>query len=307
MSTTTTLSNLVINYLTQSQYDAAAQAGTLNENQIYLTPAVELATVATSGSYLDLSNKPTIPTKVSDLTNDSGFISSYTETDPVFSASAAAGISSMDISNWNAKVSDDKTWNGIELDKRSISGYSGYIPYVQSTTSTTASLREMSDTPSSGRIAVYNNSSYLTSKTPSANDNSTKVATTAYVDAAIPDTSRFIPTTTNTTNINARDGFSLYQYNNTTTGGFRRLSLGNETDYKTQGGAYGIIRFFDGGQYYHGDLMPTLSLNGDQEWFLPAKSGTIALTSDIPQVYSSTNTGGYLTMATLPIYDGTVE
>lgn len=26
----------------------------------------------------------------------------------------------------------------------------------------------------------------------------------------------------------------------------------------------------------------------------------------IPQVYSSTNTGGYLTMATLPIYDGTV-
>lgn len=32
-----------------------------------------LATVATSGSYADLSNKPTIPTKVSDLTNDSGF------------------------------------------------------------------------------------------------------------------------------------------------------------------------------------------------------------------------------------------
>ncbi len=104
MATTTNLSNLVINYLTQAQYDAAAQAGTLNENQIYLTPAVELATVATSGSYLDLSNKPTIPTKVSDLTNDSGFISSYTETDPVFSVSAAAGITSTDISNWNNKM-----------------------------------------------------------------------------------------------------------------------------------------------------------------------------------------------------------
>lgn len=35
-----------------------------------------LATVATSGSYNDLSNKPTIPSKVSDLTNDSGFITS---------------------------------------------------------------------------------------------------------------------------------------------------------------------------------------------------------------------------------------
>ncbi|MDD2569275.1 MAG: hypothetical protein PHQ49_06480 [Clostridia bacterium] len=33
-----------------------------------------LATVATSGSYNDLSNKPTIPTKTSNLVNDSGFI-----------------------------------------------------------------------------------------------------------------------------------------------------------------------------------------------------------------------------------------
>lgn len=45
----------------------------------------------------------TIPTKVSDLTNDSGFITSYTETDPVFTASVAHGISSSDISNWNGK------------------------------------------------------------------------------------------------------------------------------------------------------------------------------------------------------------
>ena len=35
-----------------------------------------LSTVATSGSYNDLSNKPTIPSKTSDLTNDLGFISS---------------------------------------------------------------------------------------------------------------------------------------------------------------------------------------------------------------------------------------
>lgn len=35
-----------------------------------------LASVATSGSYNDLSNKPTIPTKTSELQNDSGFITS---------------------------------------------------------------------------------------------------------------------------------------------------------------------------------------------------------------------------------------
>jgi hypothetical protein len=36
-----------------------------------------LATVATSGSYNDLSNKPTIPTTTSELTNDSGFLTSH--------------------------------------------------------------------------------------------------------------------------------------------------------------------------------------------------------------------------------------
>ena len=40
------------------------------------TPSASLATVATSGSYNDLTNKPTIPSKTSDLTNDSGFVTS---------------------------------------------------------------------------------------------------------------------------------------------------------------------------------------------------------------------------------------
>lgn len=61
----------------------------------------------TSTNKLDYSlvdNTPTIPSKTSDLTNDSGFITNYTETDPVFSSSAASGISSSDITNWNNKV-----------------------------------------------------------------------------------------------------------------------------------------------------------------------------------------------------------
>lgn len=70
MATTTNLSSLVINYLTQAQYDAAVQAGTLNENQLYLTPA-------------------------------EGVITS--ETDPVFTASPANGITSANITAWNGK------------------------------------------------------------------------------------------------------------------------------------------------------------------------------------------------------------
>ena len=45
----------------------------------------------------------TVPTNISAFVNDSGYITGYTETDPVFSASAASGISSSDISAWNGK------------------------------------------------------------------------------------------------------------------------------------------------------------------------------------------------------------
>lgn len=97
-----------------------------------------LAAVATTGSYNSLSDKPTIPaaqvnsdwnastgvasilnkptiptvpTNVSAFTNDAGYITGYTETDPVYSASAAAGISAADITNWNGK-SDQMCWYG---------------------------------------------------------------------------------------------------------------------------------------------------------------------------------------------------
>ena len=39
-----------------------------------------------SKNYNDLTNKPTIPTKVSDLTNDEGYLTSFTESDPIFAA-----------------------------------------------------------------------------------------------------------------------------------------------------------------------------------------------------------------------------
>ena len=39
--------------------------------------SADLADIATSGSYNDLTNKPTIPSKTSDLTNDSGFLTTH--------------------------------------------------------------------------------------------------------------------------------------------------------------------------------------------------------------------------------------
>lgn len=59
-----------------------------------------------SGDYNDLTNKPTIPSKTSELTNDTGYIT--TETDPVFSASVASNITSTNISTWNNKLDTNK-------------------------------------------------------------------------------------------------------------------------------------------------------------------------------------------------------
>lgn len=47
MATDTKLDSLVINYLTQSQYDNAKSSGTLNANEIYMTPASTGAAVET--------------------------------------------------------------------------------------------------------------------------------------------------------------------------------------------------------------------------------------------------------------------
>ena len=43
MATTTTVTELKINYLTQAQYDTELAAGRIDENQIYMTPSAESA------------------------------------------------------------------------------------------------------------------------------------------------------------------------------------------------------------------------------------------------------------------------
>lgn len=90
------------NYNTAYSWGNHASAGYLTTvSWSIITGKPTFATVATSGLYADLLSKPTIPTKTSDITNDSGFITSYTETDPVFTASPSFGITSLNISNWN--------------------------------------------------------------------------------------------------------------------------------------------------------------------------------------------------------------
>lgn len=60
--------------------------------------SADLATVATTGSYTDLNNKPTIPTNVSSLTNDAGYLTAHQDisglapkANPIFTGSISMG------------------------------------------------------------------------------------------------------------------------------------------------------------------------------------------------------------------------
>ena len=61
----------------------------------------DLAEGVTNLYYTDARVDARIPTNISSFTNDSGYLTSYTETDPIFAASPAGGILAGDITNWN--------------------------------------------------------------------------------------------------------------------------------------------------------------------------------------------------------------
>lgn len=52
----------------------------------------DLATVATSGSYSDLTNKPTIPTQTSQLTNDSGYLTAHQDISGKLNVTGSRGV-----------------------------------------------------------------------------------------------------------------------------------------------------------------------------------------------------------------------
>ena len=192
-------------------------------------------------------NIPTVPTKTSDLTNDSGFITS--ESDPIFTASAAHGITSTDITNWNNKISEPasegtngqvlmtngsgtRTWGSVstadekvKLTSQSTSGnyplifgptsitsnstYQGYYntgitinpntktvsatTFVGALTGTASGNLTSSSTLDASKLSGAIPSA-VTATTQTSTDNSTKIATTAFVKTAIDN----IPTPTET-------------------------------------------------------------------------------------------------------------
>ena len=152
----------------------------------YIKNKPTLATVATSGSYADLSNKPSIPTKTSDLTNDSNFVSdaNYVHTDNNFTTSEKTKLSGIES---GAEANVQANWN--ETDNTS-DAYIQNKPNL-ATVATSGAYSDLSGTPSLATVATSGSYNDLSNKptipTVEANPSGTASATlsTLEVDGTI--------------------------------------------------------------------------------------------------------------------------
>ncbi len=118
-----------------SVYSLKSEVYTQDEINLALAEkanVTDLAAVATTGNYNDLSNKPIIPVLVSELVNDAGYVTTDTvlsdaevvqivsdygyltsESDPLFSASPVFTVSTTDIDSWHAKSDFDGTYDAL--------------------------------------------------------------------------------------------------------------------------------------------------------------------------------------------------
>ena len=254
MATTTDLEKLVINYLTQDQYDDAREAGTLNANELYLTPD----TGSTGGT--------------------------------VTSVATGGGLTGGPITS-SGTISHDDTSSQSSV---SNSGRT----YIQSVT-----------------LDTYGHVTGLSSATETVTNSDEKLGT----DAVTSGTTYYIVAGTNTTGAERKkydaSGIAYKATNGTANGtnGEALLTLGNSTASTSANWKAGKI-FLYSSSAYGGTLVPEAVTSPNKTWTLPNKTGTVALTSDIPTKTSNlTNDSGFVTSSgvtsiatTSPISGGTI-
>ena len=211
------------NHVSYWNYHALSLGNASNAYTTTLASSVPSSNIQISlpnktGTIALTSDIPTVPTKTSDLTNDSGFITSdsdeklKTTTDfnlsTLYNIVFGNGVNTAETKyhDSNLRYQSASALCYLKLGSSSKVGtlqlYRGnYYTEINASASLTASrtitfpdkagtialtsdIPTGTSTPTANSFAKYDGSSYLYSTTPTANDNSTKVATTAYVDAA---------------------------------------------------------------------------------------------------------------------------
>ena len=146
---------------TGAQIDAAVGAVSGKADKVSSPTSGNFAALDSNGNLTDSGHK------------HSDYLTSFTETDPVFSASAAHGISSSDISNWNSKTSNTGTITSVKMNGSTVasSGEADLGTVITSETAlskgtTTGSGNAVTDLSVSGhQITLTKGSTFLTSET----------------------------------------------------------------------------------------------------------------------------------------------
>ena len=360
MSTTTDLNTLVINYLTEAQYEAAVQGGTIDPDQLYLTPDAgggsavtdvevdgvsvvtagvasvdltgksdvghthtktditdfpSLATVATSGSYSDLSNKPSIPT-ITDTysgTSSNGMSgkavkSAIDALDGTISGSAGSGKTLTAFSQTDGKVS--ATFGNISITKSQVSDFPSLA-----TVATSGSYNDLSDTPTiptvnNATLTIQKNGTTVKTFTANASSNVTANITVPTAVSELSNDSGFI-TDAGVTSFNGSTGAITYTAPVTSVNGSTgavTLSIPTITDTYSGTSSNGMsgkavksaIDALDGSVSGSAGAGKTLTAFSQTNGVVSATFGSISITksqvSDFPtNVSSFTNDSGYLT------------
>lgn len=149
--------------------------------------------VSSGGVYSAIQNIDALPSQSGQngkfLTTDGTDASWATVSIPVQSVNSKTGNVVLTASDVEAlpDTTDVTKWNGVSLAKQS-STYGGnntYVPATNSLSPLNMSFTKYTYTPTANAIAKYDTNSYLYSTTPSVSDNSTKVATTAFIKTTL--------------------------------------------------------------------------------------------------------------------------
>ena len=274
------------------------ELGTATDLSGYVPTSTKVNNKALSGDITltasDVGALPSNTTYVSSFNGESGAI---TYTAPVTSVNGQTGAVTLTIPD-----ADDHKWNTLVLDQSyGASNNNYYIPAVESgtVTDTTARMALATTSPTANAIPKYNVSKYLISTTPPANDNSTKVATTAYVDAAIPDSDVYwveIGGTVNWTNVvNAYNNNKIIIAYGTTSGGesiliyyLREIGITHNTTETANGDDFMNFVFQNAANHY------TTEWNGADGW----DNGSISAFAAFSHAHGSITTDGQITTGT---------
>lgn len=252
------------------------------------------------------------------------FLKSYTESDPVFSASAAAGITSSDITNWNGKTSNTGTvtkvtaGTGLKIGTASSGGditTSGTINHINSVTAQTTQAVYPIKIDAQGHISAYGSAVTIVNTRGTATSGGTTLSVVNTGDMYTwnnkSDTDEKVkqeslngtnsgrnilltPSLGTTGTITNSVAYARYMtYNDYS----QELSIQNSSDSTKKTTISGISISIKDGTYSTAIRANTPSAY--RNIYLPDKNGTFALTSDIPSNVSSfTNDAGYISSTT---------